>query len=162
MQWYALRCKSNREHVVAAAVQGKEYEVFLPSVEHRAGSARAARTPLFAGYVFARFDPHRRLPILTTPGVVHIVSSGGFPLPIDAEEIESLRIATGSSLVMARHEYVSAGQEVVVRRGPLSGARGIVVHTDHGQRLIVSISILQRSVAVELFSEWVEPAERVA
>lgn len=157
MNWYALRCKSNRERLVQAALLSKGYDVFLPTVRRKTDSeTRRYPAPLFPGYVMAQFDANNRLPILTIPGLLHVVSNGRTPLPIPGSEVESLRIAAGSNLKIEPCPFIGFGQQVAVRRGPLVGARGIVVNAKDGQRLVVSISILQRSVAVELLSSWLE------
>src|SRR5579871_880973 len=92
-QWYAVRVKSNRERVTADALLHREFEVCLPVYrEHRRGRnrARLVELPLFSGYVFSRFDASNRLPILTAPGVVHIVGFGKAPEPIDPAEMAAV------------------------------------------------------------------------
>jgi transcription antitermination factor NusG len=136
---------------------GKGYDVFLPTVRRETDSeTRRSPAPLFPGYVIAKFDGHNRLPILTIPGLLHVVSSGRTPLPIPESEVDSLRIAANSNLNIEPWPFIGFGQQVTVRKGPLAGARGIVVDAKDGQRLAVSISILQRSVTVELYSSWLE------
>jgi transcription antitermination factor NusG len=160
MNWFALRCRSNFEYVVAAALEGKGYSVFLPTVPNSTPSRkRPANPPLFPGYVFGRFNWQDRLPILTIPGLVHIVGNGRKPLPIPDGEVDSLRIATAACLPVRKHPYLAAGEEVLVDRGPLAGARGVVCRTPEGQSLVVSISILQRSVSVELLQAWITPVQ---
>ena len=160
MNWFALRCRSNFEYVVATALEGKGYSVFLPTVPNSMPPRkRSANPPLFPGYVFGRFNWLDRLPILKIPGLVHIVGTGRTPLPIPDCEVDSLRIATAACLPVCKHPYVNAGEEVLVQRGPLTGARGVVSRTAEGQSLIVSISILQRSVSVELLQAWITPVQ---
>jgi transcription antitermination factor NusG len=83
-QWYAIRVKSNRERVTAVALRGKQLDVLLPAQRtNRPGAAGPRESLLFPGYLFCRFDVNRRLPILTIPGVVHIVGFGNVPVPVD-------------------------------------------------------------------------------
>lgn len=114
-----------------------------------------AEVPLFPGYVFCQFDPHeRRVPILTTPGVLGIVGFDGHPAPVRDCEIQSIRALTASGLLAEPVPYLSAGTRVCIVKGPLTGAEGFVVNEGAGTRLVVSISMLQRSVAVEIDRDW--------
>jgi transcription antitermination factor NusG len=153
--WFAVRVKSNREKVVVSGLLGRGYETFCPTYKFNPKfnqGSRAAERPLFAGYVFSRFCVHRRLPILMLPGVVHIVGVGKTPIAIDEEEMASLRLAVESRLPITPVEY-SQGERVQVQAGPLAGATGTVSGRS-GDLLVVSISLLQRSVAVEMRPEW--------
>ena len=160
LEWFAIRVKSNRERVTSAGLSGKGYEVFLP--EYTRNGNRPDRVPLFPGYLFSRFDVTNRLPILTVPGVVHIVSIGKTPAPVDPGELESLRVLLKTGLPVNPFEEYTVGDKVEVDVGPLSGATGIVIG-QKDQRLLVSITLLQRSVSVALPREWVgklAPRER--
>jgi transcriptional antiterminator NusG len=92
------------------------------------------------------------------PGVVHIVGLGKRPVPVDEDELESLRIVVSANLpVRPEPDYV-AGQAVSIKKGPLAGANGVVIGSRE-QRLMVAISLLQRSVSVELDRDWLDPLE---
>jgi transcription antitermination factor NusG len=153
LNWFALRVRPRREKVVADALRAKGYEEFLPlHEERRRWSDRVAivEMPLFPGYVFCRFDVQHRLPILTTPGVLLVVGVGRTPQPIDDEEIVSLRILVASRLHLDPWPYLHAGQRVQIVGGPLAGAEGVVLSVRTEHRLVVSVTLLQRSVAVEI------------
>ncbi|MDR3701269.1 MAG: transcription termination/antitermination NusG family protein [Candidatus Sulfopaludibacter sp.] len=153
--WYAIRVKSNRERITAVGLSGKGFEVFLPEYGRPRGARRGAeRVVLFPGYVFGRFDPSNRLPILTLPGVIHIVCAGKTPAPVDATELESLQVLLQAGLPINPDEQYAVGEGVKIDSGPLAGARGVVVGEDN-RRLLVSITLLQRSVSVALPREWV-------
>jgi transcriptional antiterminator NusG len=161
-EWFAIRTKSNRESVVSEGLIGKGYEVLFP--RYRASSPRrkeprrsvsVALRPLFPGYLFCKFDVLTRLPILTVPGVLNIVSNGKVPIAIDNSEIESLRVLMNSNLPIGPYPYLKVGDLVMLADGPLAGARGCIIQTDC-KRLIVSITLLQRSVAVDVAGEWLE------
>ena len=159
-QWYAIRVKSNREWVATEALRGKDYEVFLPvyhDSRNRNGHKRSIEVPLFSGYVFGRFDPAWRLPILTTPAVVNIVGIGNVPAPVDPEEMAAVFEITRSGLPVMPHPFLSAGQRVRLERGPLRGASGTILEEVDGEKLVVSVSLLQRSIAVAVDPEWVTP-----
>ncbi len=154
-EWYAIRVKSNRERVTATALAGKGYEVFLPECKKATdGYKSQLNNSLFPGYLFARFDLYHRLPILVIPSVVHIVGVGRTPMPIDAGEIESLRLVTEAGLPVNRDEPYTVGQKIVVAMGPLAGATGIITNIKD-LKLVVSITLLQRSVSVAMQAEWI-------
>jgi transcription antitermination factor NusG len=162
LAWFALRVRPRCERVVATALDGKGYEQFLPChLERRRWSDRVVNLelPLFPAYVFCRFDPQRRLAILTTPGVLEIVSTGKSPQPVDDEEIAALRIAVGSNLELEPWPYLEVGRHVQIVGGPLAGATGILLAVKKHHRLIVSVTLLQRSVAVEIPESCAWPAE---
>jgi transcription antitermination factor NusG len=159
-QWFALRVKSRHEKAVALAARGKGFEEFLPLYRWRqtwSDRSKWVEMPLFPGYVFCRSDPARRLPLLTIPGVLSFVSFGKAPVPIDDAEIASVQAAVRSDLVTEPCSFVGGGQRVRLERGPLAGTEGILVEARERQQVIVNITILRRSIAVNVESQWVEP-----
>jgi transcription antitermination factor NusG len=159
-EWFAVRVKSNRENITSQALTGKGYEVMLPMCKRDTGSGPRALAPLFPGYLFTRFEVANRLPILTIPGVVHIVGVGKTPIPINEDELESLRIVLQTGLPIRRDEPYTVGQIVRISRGPLAGAGGVVTDV-RDRRFVVSITLLQRSVSVVLEPEWISAEQPV-
>jgi transcription antitermination factor NusG len=159
-RWYAIRVKSNREKVVSSSLEGKGYESFLPLYRaRRQWSDRAAeiQVPLFSGYVFCRLDAAHRLPVLTTPGVVLFVGFGKEPTAVEDSEIEALRTIVRNGVPAAPWPFLAAGQRIRIERGPLKDAEGLLVEVKSHYRLIVSVTLLQRSVAVEVDRDCVRP-----
>lgn len=151
--WYALVVKSRHEKVAEHILANKGFDTFLPlySREHRYGSRRREyRLPLFPGYLFCRFRPERLMPILNTPAVVQIVGVGKTPAAIDEKEMDSLRIAADSAATLSPHPWPAPGAAVKVISGPLNGVEGTVVEMKEFFRIVLSITMLQRSVAVEV------------
>jgi transcriptional antiterminator NusG len=165
-QWYALQTQPKHEKLVSALLEGKGYEQFLPLYQnwHRSsGRLKSVMLPLFPGYVFCRFDQFRRLPILMTPGVFSIVSRGRVPEPIPDGEIADVQRSSASSLPLKPWPYLTQGDVVLVEIGPLRGLEGIFVNEKSSGRLVLSIHMLRRSVAVEMARDWIRPvAARVA
>lgn len=159
MDWFAVRVKSNREKVAQQHLVGKGYEVFLPSCRQAKDEGRrhVVEAPLFPGYLFCRFDVTNRLPVLVVPGVVHIVGFGKQPVPVDESELESVRILVKAGLPLRPDEPYTIGQTIRIQKGPLSGAEGVIIGLGE-QRLVVSISLLQRSISVVLSREWLSEA----
>jgi transcriptional antiterminator NusG len=160
IQWFALRTKSNREAVVTEALTGRGLEAWCPRYSANT-YARAAYKPVFPGYLFCRFNVLDRLPVLTVPGILNIVSNGKTPLSIDEKEIESLRLVMDSFLPVAPHEFFRVGDKVKITDGPLSGAQGYVVQ-HQCQHLVVCITLLQRAVSVVLEPQWLEKTNQIA
>ncbi|HWQ57016.1 MAG TPA: transcription termination/antitermination NusG family protein [Bryobacteraceae bacterium] len=154
--WFALYVKPRHEKHVSCVLRGKGYEEFVPLYSRRTRS-RSCDLPLFPGYVFCRFPPHNRLPILSVPGVFYIVAAGGQPAPLEDEEIEALRKLVCSGLPRGPWPYIAEGEKVVLQDGPLRGVSGHVLRLKNAGRLIVSVSVLQRSVAIEIDNSWVAP-----
>ena len=159
-RWYAIRVKSNRESVVATSLEGKGFQQFLPTyVARRQWSDRVMETkvPLFKGYVFCFFDVTEKLPVLTIPGVIDLVGVGKAPKAVENSEIEALQIIARNGLPAAPWPFLRAGQRVRIERGPLKDVEGILIEVKNRFRLVVSVSLLQRSVAVEVDRESVTP-----
>ena len=159
-QWFALLVKSQYEKSVASALDGKGYEQLLPlySVRHRwSDRIKQLSRPLFPGYVFCRFDLNKRLGILVTPGVLQVVGAGKVPLPVDDREISAVRSIVKSGLQAEPWPFLRVGQRVRIERGSLEGVEGILLAIKKPYRLIVSVTLLQRSVAVELDQDWATP-----
>jgi transcription antitermination factor NusG len=160
MAWFALRVRSNFERVTSTILRQKGFEEFVPSYRTKrrwSDRVKEIERPLFPGYVFCRFDPNRVLPIVRTPGVVHVVGSGGSPCQIDETEMRSLRTLVASQVLMAPYRFLRLGQRVVIRHGRLAGIEGIVEAFRSGYRIVISITLLQRSVAAELEADWITP-----
>jgi transcription antitermination factor NusG len=161
-RWFAVRVKSRCEKVVASIAKNKGFEGFLPIYQaHNRWSDRlkAVELPLFPGYVFCRLDPQRRLPLLTIPGVLHLVGIGKTPTPIEDAEIAAIQTAVRSGLLTEPWPYLEAGQQVRLEDGPLEGLGGILVDTPGGERIVVSVTLLKRSVSVAIERQWAKPVE---
>jgi transcription antitermination factor NusG len=160
LSWYAIQIQSRLGSVASDTLCGKGYEEFLPlyrSQRRWSDRIKELELPLFPGYLFCRFDVCDRLPILTTPGVISIVGAGKTAIPVDDEEIEAIRAVLRSGLAAQPWPFLRAGSKVYLKGGPLEGVEGIITNTDKVCRLIISVSLLQRSVAVEIDREWARP-----
>lgn len=161
LKWYALHVRSRFESHVKTQLEGKGYEVFHPTyVSRRQWSDRvkSISLPLFPSYVFCRFDVTQRLPILMTPGVNSVVGTGKAPEPIHGDEIDAIRLVEGSGIAARPWPYLQTGTVVQIEDGPLEGLSGIIVREKGVDRLIVSVSLLMRSVSVEVSRCAVKPA----
>jgi transcription antitermination factor NusG len=160
--WFAVRVRSNHEHTAAMHLVDRGYEEFAPSymVERRwSDRKKDIEQFLFPGYVFCRVDPQNRLPVLSAPGVVGLVGCGKIPVPIPEDEIERIRRMVQSGLLVSPWPFLEAGQTVLIERGPLTGVEGILEEVKGKCRLVVSISLLRRSVSAEVDRHWVRPVK---
>jgi transcription antitermination factor NusG len=112
---------------------------------------------LFPGYVFCQFDVMHRLPIISIPGFVGIVGCGKVPTSVDSAELDAIRSVVESGVLARPWPFLRVGHQVVLRRGPLAGLEGILLGFKSGQRVVLSITLLQRSVAVDVDADWVRP-----
>lgn len=160
-RWYALHVRSRFEKAVASVLRNKGFEVFLPTYRSRRQWAKRIAEidlPLFPGYVFCSFNPaERRIPVATTPGVLEIVGFGGKPAPVEMGEIEAIHRVLKSGMVAEPWKYAETGQRVRVEHGALAGLEGIFVEVKKNHRLLLSVTLLQRSVAVQVDAAWVVP-----
>lgn len=159
-RWFALRVKPRFEKTVATSARSKGYEEFLPLYQRRrrwSDRFQSVELPLFPGYVFCQLDPEFRLPILTIPGALHFIGIGRIPAPIEDEEIAALQTAMRCGLWAEPWPFLNVGQQVRLEEGPLAGLEGLLIEVRKKQRLIVSVTLLKRSVAVEIERDWVRP-----
>lgn len=158
-QWYALTVKPNHERSAAEALQWKGWETFLPTYRCRrrwSDRIKQLELPLFAGYVFCRFAALEKARILATPSVVSVVGFAGRPAAVPDEEIEAVRRMTGSGLQVGPWPFLRVGQRVRIAAGPLCGLEGILLQLKDAWRVVVSVELLQRSVAAEVERDMVE------
>jgi transcription antitermination factor NusG len=161
LRWFALVVPPRREKVIGGMLRNKSYETLLPVHirRHQYGPrARSFEIPLFPGYLFCRFDPAMRLPVLTTPGVLQVVGAGKTPIPVADDELLALRRVMETGAPMIPHEFWQSGRKGRIHSGPLAGIEGIVVNAKPPVRLVLSVSLLQRSVLVEVDADCVSLA----
>lgn len=152
-QWFALYTCANHERRVAAQLDARGVEHFLPLYRSRR-NWKDRRVfldlPLFPGYVFARFAIAARRPVLEACGVVRVVGSKGQPSPLAGSDIEALRAGLNGALRFEPHPYLTAGKRVRILQGPLAGMTGILVRRKNSCRVVLSVDVIARSVAVEV------------
>jgi len=158
--WYAAYTHARHEKKVAQQLQERGIENFLPvyrSVRRWKDRQKELDLVLFPGYVFTRINIAEKLRVLQLPGVVRFVSFNGQPAALDGEDLNALRNALQQGLRAEHHPYLTVGRRVKVVRGPLAGARGILVRVKTNYRIIISIDAIMRSVSVEIHEADIEP-----
>jgi len=157
--WFAVQVRAQREEGVADYLAGKGYEWFLPTYRRRrlwSDRIREFQVPLFPGYLFCRFNPHDRLPILKTPGVIQVVGYNRVPVPVDEQEVAAIQQLVASGIPNQPWPFLAVGDKVRIESGPLRGLEGILTGVKGNHKLVLSVTLLQRSVAVEIDSVFVE------
>jgi transcription antitermination factor NusG len=160
--WYAVHTRHQHEKLVARTLANKGFEVFLPlytEVRQWRDRTKMVELPLFSCYVFLRGDLDRRLAIVTTPGVHGMVASGGKLAGIPEEEIQAVRSVIENRVNVEPHPFLKCGDLVRVKRGALRGLEGFLVRKKGQTRLIISVTLLERSVAAEVDASTVERIE---
>jgi transcription antitermination factor NusG len=158
--WYALQVRSRREAFVATHLEGQGFECFLPLYQSKrrwSDRLKEIEQPLFPGYLFCRLDLSNRGPLLMTPGVQQIVGVGRTPIPVEDQEMESIRQALSSGLPNGPWPYMHVGERVRVNYGSLVNLEGILVNFKGSNRVVISVTLLQRSVALEIELAWLSP-----
>lgn len=151
--WFALQTKPRNEKQVERLLIHKGYECCLPLYrQRRRWSDRVIEVelPLFPMYIFCRFNPSAMGKAIATPGVTRIVGFGGRPAEVKVEEVEALQLLGQSGCLREPWAYVPDGTLVQVETGPLAGARGNFCSGEDTRRLVISVTLLQRSVAIQL------------
>jgi transcription antitermination factor NusG len=162
--WFALQVKTTHEKRVASMFDHRGYEWFLPLYKSRrrwSDRTKLMELPLFQGYLFCRFAPRDRVPVLKTPSVLRIVGIGLTPTPIDEHEIAALQRVMNSRQGVLPHPFMQVGQRVRIESGSLAGLEGFIADIWQRDRLILSVALLQRSVAVEIDNALVAPVHGI-
>lgn len=153
-RWYAIRVRQRTQFEIDQLLQSKGVESYAPSViEMRRWSdrLRKVRVALFQGYSFVHI-PWKKSEILTvlrTPGVISFVPGNETRAPLGTAEIEAVRKAADAVGCSRHHEFVP-GRRVRVHGGCLDGLEGTLLRTGRGNRLVISVGQIQRSVSVPL------------
>jgi transcription antitermination factor NusG len=159
--WYAAYTCSNQERQVAAQLAARSVESFLPlyaSLRRWKDRRVALELPLFPGYVFVRLALQDRLRVLQIPTVVRLVGFGGLPTALPDSEMEIIRSGLSHSLRAQPHPFLTVGRRVRITAGPFAGLEGVLKRKKSGLRVVVSLDLIQRSVAVDVDASDVEPS----
>lgn len=156
-RWYAIWTHSHCEQLVRGQLEGRGFEVFLPTIgvwSSRAGVRHRIRRPLFPGYLFVRdeLSGARYVELLKARGLVGVLGGqDGSPGEIPDVEIDAIRALVNSELPASPYPYLQTGQRVRITEGPLAGVEGVLVDRRAGQSLLVlSVHLFRRSIAVEV------------
>jgi transcription antitermination factor NusG len=159
-RWFALQVRTRWEGSTALLLSGKGYQTLLPTYKSKKrcnGRLIEVNAPLFPGYVFCQFDAQQRLPILVTPGVIAVVGCGKVPLPVDDGEIAAIQTVVSSGFPAEPWPFLELGQRIRIDTDALQGLEGILINFKGNQRIVVSVSLLRRSVALEIDRCCVSP-----
>lgn len=162
--WFALSVRSRHEFVVDAVLRHKGIVTFLPSVK-RVRQWKDRKTsvefPLFPGYLFVSLFPHPEefMKVVKVPGSVTLISLvPGYPTPVPTEEIDSLKIVLDSGSAFDVYPQFKEGARVRIKKGPLTGAEGVLTKKEEQQVFMVNVELLGRSVGVKMQAQDIETA----
>lgn len=150
--WVAVQVRPKYEFMTAKILRNKGYEELVPSYQVRkkwSDRWKVIEAPLFTSYVFCKINAEACWPIVTTPGVIRILGTGTELARIDDSEIEAIQMLMRSKVKAEPCAYVNIGQRVRLIDGPLAGVEAIVAGYKN-RRLILSVSVVQGSIAVEI------------
>ena len=156
--WFAIQVRAGSEKTANLQLENAGCESLFPVAKCThcwSDCVEELGMPLFPGYLFCRMNPRHRLPILQVPGVIQIVGAGETPIPVGEEEIKAIQLVAKSGLATMPWPYLRAGHVVRIEDGPLKGLTGIVVKLRFGMKLVLSVKLLQQSVAVEIDRRWI-------
>ena len=161
-EWYAVQVRARHEKKVAALLEEKHVTNYLPVISQvRRWSDRRMRVefPLFSCYTFVQLDgsPESYIKVLRTPGVLRMVGLGYEPVAIPEKQIDDVRLLLSRDVPCWEHPFLNVGQRVRVRGGIFDGLEGILVACNSDRKLVISISAIQRSIAIRLGDCQIEP-----
>jgi transcription antitermination factor NusG len=163
--WYALYTCANHEKQVAAELEARTVEHFLPlysSVRRWKDRRVTLDLPLFPGYVFVRLALPDRLRVVQIPSVARLVGFGGLPVALPDAEIAILRSGLSERLRAGPHAFLAVGRRVRIIGGPFAGLEGVLERRKNNLRVVVSLDLIRTSVAVDVDAADVAPAANAA
>jgi transcription antitermination factor NusG len=152
-EWFAIHTRSRHEKSVFEQLREKKIETFFPlyrSSKKWKNGQSAGPVPLFPGYLFVHIGLQNQLPVLQTSGVARFVSSFRKPAVIPDSEITQLQTAEAAGIQLSPHAFLTIGNRVRIKRGPLAGLTGIMTREKQGIRVVLSVELISRSVSAEL------------
>jgi transcription antitermination factor NusG len=158
-KWYALFLRSNQEKRVADCLNSLMVENFLPcyfSVRQWKDRRVTLEMPLFPGYIFVRLPFRERMKVLTIRQVVTLVGTKNSPSVISDSEIAGIRAGIEHGRA-APHDYLEAGQRIVITDGVMCGMEGILLTVRSRARVVISIQSIGRAFVVEVSASCVRP-----
>ena len=161
--WHALYTRHQHEKVVARVLENKGFEIFLPlypTARRWKDRTKQLSLPLFPCYVFLRGGLDRWLDIISTLGIHSFVGSDGQPATIPETEIDAVRKGVEKGVRVEPHPFLRCGDWVRVKSGPLEGIEGILLRKKNLFRLVLSVELLEKSVALEVDAWAVERITR--
>ncbi|MBZ5706791.1 MAG: UpxY family transcription antiterminator [Acidobacteriia bacterium] len=159
-RWYASYTNPRHEKQVARQMEANGIPCFLPlyrSVRRWKDRRKQLELPLFPGYVLVQIALKDRLQVLRLPGVAQLVSFNGKPAPLPGSEVEALRRGLAGGVCVEPHPFLRVGRRVLVRSGPMAGVEGILQRKKDRFRVVISIELIRRSVAMEVDEADLEP-----
>ena len=163
--WYAGYTASRHEKRVSEHFAQRGVEHFLPLYEtiHRWNNGRhRVQLPLFPGYIFVRIVLQERLRVLEVPGFVRLVGFNGLPHPLPETDINKMKEALNKGVLAEPYPYLTVGTRVEIRNGPMQGMTGILLRRHNKCRVVISVDLIMRSMAVEVEASDVVPIRKSA
>ena len=160
--WYAIQTRARHEKVVSRCLRAEGLEEYLPlyKVERQwSDRLKSVELPLMRGYLFCRMDVRQLPAVLRVPGVVHVLGYGSGPVSVPESEVVAIQRLMASEMAAWPCPYLRAGMAVRIRSGALEGVVGRLERVKNQYRLVLSVHLLQRSVALEVDPEIVEALE---
>ncbi len=158
LPWYVLKVRARSEFSAVLALRGRGYDPFCPvhpKLRRYSDRTKIVESVVFPGYLFCRFDLRQKLPVISSTAVQSIISVDGMPAEVGDDLIESIRRAVEAGALSV--PYLKSGQRVRVRFGPYAGIEGVFIGEAASRQLIISIHLLQRSIALRIDEDQVCP-----
>ena len=162
LRWYALHTRARHERVVEHRLRGQGMETFLPTVRetHRwSDRKKTVEVPLFSCYVFVRcvLNSDDRTRVYRVESVHGFVGTRGAGIPIPDEQIKNVRTALSQPAPCRSHPFLKVGQRVRVCGGAMDGVEGVFLSENGDQSLVISVEVIQRSLAIRIDGYDVKP-----
>ncbi len=164
--WYALCTRLRWEKKIESALRQHQLSTYLPLIQERhhwSDRSKTVEVPLFPGYLFVRTEgsSENRLGILQIKGVLGFAGARREGSELNESEIENLRLVLDHGSKVSSHPFLRAGQRARICSGALQGVEGVILSVNNRKKLVISVELIQRSVAITCDGYEVAPCQPV-
>ena len=156
--WRVAHVKSRREKALANYLADAGISYFLPMYKRRQSSAKRVRfslMPLFSGYLFFKADDFDRHKALRSNQIARIIDVRAPERLV--RELKDIHKTLSTDAQVYPYDFVTEGQHVRVKKGPLKDVEGVIVRKDRNYRLVLSVTSIMQAMAVTIDADMVEP-----
>ena len=155
--WWVAHTKSRREKALADFLGDRRVGYYLPLVKTRQPASRRERyslMPLFSGYLFFKGSAEDRYAAYTSNHIARVLEVSDQETLRD--ELKLIYQVLDANELLSPCDFFSEGQRVRVKYGPMKGVEGIIDRKNSSCRLVLSVTSIAQSYAVNIEAEMVE------
>lgn len=153
--WFLIYTRPNQEKRISIALTELKIACFLPTriaIKNYGGKRKCSNVPLFPSYIFVYIKTIQEYFVsLALDGVLYYVKCGKEIVRVNESVIQNIKLAVnaGNDLEVLSEQF-QPGQLLSINKGPLTGMSGEIVQYKGTKKVLIRVSLLERSILVNL------------